>query len=250
MTAPGCLDPTNCPVPSPTPELLRSIRTHPVEAGEEFFTAFHTGHPGIFNDSGRGDTRFAPVGDRAGVSVPTLYGSGSQTAALLETIFHDVHASVTPRLITKLSLSRRGLARLTFPGRVTLIDLRSPALLEMGIPESQLTTTAAAHYPCTREWASALLDRGVGQTRPVGIVWQSRVAGLARSDSPLFEDLLWGPTAEVFILFGRTRADTAPGRVPIDQAVWSPDIQFNDLSAPDAIGIVAAVAAQIDAVLV
>ena len=75
MTAPGCLDASRCPVAKPRPDLLRSVHSHAIEAGTAFFTAYRPAHPDLFNASGRGSTRFAPVTDASGANVPTLYGS-------------------------------------------------------------------------------------------------------------------------------------------------------------------------------
>jgi hypothetical protein len=250
VTAPGCPDPATCPVPDPTPARLRSLHTHVLEAGTTFFTAYRTAHPDLFNASGHGSTRFAPVTDATGSNVPTIYGSASQTAALLETVFHDVHASVRPRLITSMALRERGLLRLTLPHRIVLFDLRDEALARMGLLRHQLTTTTAAHYVCTREWASSLLNRGVGRARPVGIVWHSRVAELARLESPLFGDLLRGPTTEVFVLFGGDIALDRAGRVLIGRAVYAPAVISPDLTTPAALPLVAAISRELDAILV
>jgi hypothetical protein len=225
------------------------MRTHAIEAGSSFFSAFRTAHPDLFNASGRGSTRFAPVTDTRGADVPTLYGSASQTAALLETVFHDVHAGVRPRLITNMALRERGLVRLTTPERIVLFDLRDEALATMGLRRHQLTTTTAAHYACTQRWASALLDRGIGRARPAGIVWHSRVAELARLESPLFGDLLRGPTAEAFVVFGEGPVADASGRVSTGAARYLPAVVASDLMAATALPLVAAIARELDATL-
>ncbi len=220
-----------------------------MEAGSPFFSAYRTAYPELFNASGRGSTRFAPLADVVGTNVPTLYGSASLTAALLETVFHDVHAGVRPRLITSMVLRERGLVHLTTPERIVLFDLRDEALATMGLLRHQLTTTTAAHYVCTREWASALLDRGIGRAHPAGIVWHSRVAELARLESSLLGDFLRGPTAEVFVLFGEGAVADAPGRVSPDSARYSPAVVAPDLMAVTALPLVAAIARELDATL-
>lgn len=250
MTAPGCLAPDRCPVPDPRASALRSLHTRALEAGTPFFTAYRPAHGDLFNASGSGSTRFAPLADASGAIVPTLYGSASQTAALLETAFHDIHAAVRPRVITTMALRERALARLTLTERLVLFDLRDETLPAMGLVRNQITSTTAAHYACTQEWASALLDRGVGRAHPAGIVWHSRVAELARLDSPLFADLLRGPTAEVFVLFGEGPSAGSAGRVPTDPARYAPVVISPELTTPAALPLVAAVARELDATLV
>jgi len=149
-----------------------------------------------------------------------------------------------------MALRERGLVRLTMPERIVLFDLRDEALATMGLLRHQLATTTPAHYACTQEWASALLDRGIGRARPAGIVWHSRVAEIARLESPLFGDLLRGPTAEVFVLFGEGPAADVLGRVSTDSARYSAAVVASHLMAATALPLVAAIARELDATLV
>jgi len=98
----------------------------------------------------------------------------SQTVALLETVFHDVHASVGSRLITHMDLVGRNLVDFGLSERLVLYDLTDDALGRLDLQRDQLVSTTAAHYPCTREWAEALHARkGPGGSRPVGLLWNS-----------------------------------------------------------------------------
>lgn len=116
MTAPTCPQPRSCPVPEPSGVALRRLRTVSLAEGARFFTAFSTADwPAVFNGSGRGDTRFAPFRDETGAVVPTVYGGNSETVALLETVFHNVHQTSGPRLIFRLDLAARGLVPLEIP---------------------------------------------------------------------------------------------------------------------------------------
>ena len=63
---------------------------------------------GAFNDSAKGDTRFAPVTDAKGETVPTLYGGDTRTVVLLETVFHDVQ----DRKSTRLNSSHTDISRM------------------------------------------------------------------------------------------------------------------------------------------
>lgn len=242
MTASDCPDAAACPVPSPSSVNLRHLRTVALEEGEPFFTVFSAGHwPALFNSSGRGQTRFAPLVKSTGAIVPTLYGARTRTAALLETAFHDVHEE-TFRVITFLDLRQRGLAQLSVPERLVLVDLRDAVLDRLGLKRSQLVTSPAAHYRCTTEWSQALYGRRVGAAATVGLLWRSRVAELARQDSPPLADLLPGTSEEVFILFGDRLATT-------DVNAYAPLVESYDLSANASLPLVANIAEQLSATL-
>lgn len=242
MTAEDCPDPSACPVPGPSSVDLRHLRTVALETGERFFTAFSARHwPGLFNSSGIGQTRFAPLVNSTGAVVPTLYGARTRTAALLESVFHDVHEKA-PRNITFLDLRQRGLVGLSVPERLVLVDLRDAVLDKLGVKRSQLVTSPAAHYRCTTQWAKALYGRRVGAAQTVGLLWRSRVAELARRHSPLLADLLPGAPEEVFVLFGDLLATT-------DATAYGPLVESYDLSARSSLPLVANIAEQLGATL-
>ena len=242
MTAPGCHRPGACPVPGPSGVDLRHVRTVALGPGTGYHTASWARHwPSLFNTSGRGDARFSPLPTPKG-PVLTLYGARSQTAALLETVFHDVHGSAS-RVVTRMDLAGRNLVHFELPERLVLYDLRDGALARLALQRRQLVSTSAAHYPCTREWAEVLHGRrGVGSARPVGIVWHSRVAELAKAGSALLGDLLQGQNEEVFVLFG--------DRLPtVDRGPYSATQSVSDLSSRKALPLVTAVAEQLGATL-
>ena len=244
MTAPGCPFPAGCPVPSPSEVDLRHLRTARLEPGQGYYTSsWATYWPALFNASGRGNSRFSPL-TADGAVVPTLYGAQSQTAALLETVFHDVHASSGPRrLITHGNLTGRNLVDFELLDTLVLWDLRDGALESLGLQRSQLVSTTAAHYPCTRQWAEVLHARkGRGRAQPAGLLWGSRVAELAGGDSVLLADLLPGRPAEVFMLFGDRVATTDPAQYYATQ-------RYDNLLSRDALSFVAVVAELLGATL-
>jgi RES domain len=241
VTAARCRAPASCPVPGPASSDLRRLRTYPLAAGSEFFASFRSSYGPSFNASGEGDARFSPFRDTSGGIVPTLYGGKSRTVALLETVFHDIHESY-PRLVTRKSLVDRGLARLVTPERYVLVDLRDDALVDLGLDRRQLVSTTPAHYPCTQQWAEAIHGRRVGSARPVGLIWGSRIAELARADTPLLNDLLQGDRGEAFVFFGDLVGTVAPEH-------YRPHIEEFDLSAPGSRGLMTLVAEQLGAVL-
>lgn len=197
MTASACRSPASCPVPAPDAVDLRRLRLAHLEPGRLLDRVFLTSHGVLeFNASGRGDTRFAPLGGKA-----HLYAGDTRTVALLETVFHNVHQS-TPRLIyAATDLAGRSLGRMRVEARIPLVDLRNGALERLGLHRSQLTATTAAHHPCTRAWAEALVGRKTGGITPRGLLWDSRVAELAGADSLLLADLMEGPTSEACVLY-------------------------------------------------
>lgn len=242
MTAPGCLDPASCQVPNPGDVDLRRLRLCRLPAGVVFHTAYRRAHwPTLFNASGPGSARFSPIAV-GGTTVPTLYGAATQTVALLESCFHGVHERATKIVSEPLDLAPRGLVAISAPTLLPLIDLSNDALAHLGLTRAQLVATTPEHYACTREWAVTLHGRRIGGVTPVGLLWQSRIAELARADSLLLRDLLSIASA-VFVLFG--------DRAPTDPAAWSPgDPHFDDLTIGDGRLLAEQVAEQLGAVIV
>lgn len=242
MTAIGCPDPEHCPVPGPRTVDLHGLRTVRIGAGRAFHTAYRRQRwPELFNASSSSDARFSPLSGEGSI-VPTLYLAATQTVALLETTFHDVHAS-TERLISEsLQLRTRGLVTVSSPVPLSFIDLRDDALARLGLTRAGLVATTPDHYPCTRDWAVELHARRVGRVRPAGILWRSRIAELAAGDSLLLGDLLV-PGSDVCVVFG--------DRVPTNAAWWEPgDPHYPDLSSGQGRLLAEQIAEQLGAVIV
>lgn len=177
----------------------------------------------------KGDTRFAPIDE-----VAHVYLARTTFAALLESAFHDA-APPAPRL-PEAVIAPWSEADVVLTADVRLIDLRDPALAELGLDRSQLTATTAAHYPCTRAWAQRLHGRHVGGQPTHGLVWHSRQLELhtrAAAQRPALTELLdqhpaevavvWFPPASAELLApgtgGLGRLDTAAGRAYVDDAI-------------------------------
>lgn len=242
MTAPGCPDPTGCPVPDPHDAELRRLRLLPLRTGTTLHTAYARRRwPALFNDSGLGNARFSPLSSD-GTVVPTIYCAATQTVALLETAFHDVHQTGTRIISAPLRLATRGVVALTAPSSMGLIDLTDEGLNRIGLRREQLVSTTPRHYPCTREWATALHARRVGGVAPSGLIWRSRIAELASGDSPLLHDLL-SVAGDVCLLFG--------DRVPTDPDAWAPgEPHYDDLTSGDGRLLAEQIAEQLGAVIV
>ncbi len=242
MTATGCLDPANCPVPDPEETDLRRLKLARLPDGSTLQTSYGRRHwPAIFNTSGSGNARFSPL-VVGGAVIPTMYAAATQTVALLETSFHDVHQTGTRIISEPLQLAPRGLVALTAPEPLSLIDLTDAGLAGVGLTRGQLIATTPEHYPCTREWAIRLHRRRIGNVVPVGILWRSRIAELAGGDSLLFRDLL-PLVSNVCVLFG-DRVTTSPPD-------WHPgDPHYEDLSRGDGPLLAEQIAEQLGAVVV
>jgi hypothetical protein len=171
-----------------------------------------------------------------------MYAARSQTVALLETAFHDVHEAGLRLISERTQLETRGLVAITVPHELRLADMTDAGLERVGLTRGQLVATTPAHYPCTREWAAALHGRTFGGQPALGLLWRSRVAELAQADSLLFADLL-ELAADVCVLFG--------DRVVTEAAEWQPgDPRYDDLSTGDGRLLAEQVAEQLGAVIV
>lgn len=189
---------TDCPVPVPTSDVLRHLRTVTWRAG----LALRRGHQRIHPNPTElvpavGDSRFAPLTNVRHVCV-----ARTTFAALLESTFHDA-APPFPRL-PEVVLSRWDEAEVMLTADVRLIDLRDTVLDDLDLDRKQLTATSAAHYPCTREWSRQLHGRHVGGQPTHGLVWHSRQLELharAARHRPALTELLDQHPAEVAILW-------------------------------------------------
>jgi hypothetical protein len=162
--------------------------------------------------------------------------------ALLETAFHEVHQTAGRLISERVELAPRGLAAITVPSSLPLVDLRDEGLARLGLARSQLVTTTPEHFACTREWAAELHRRRIGPATPVGVLWSSRVAELATADSLLLGDPL-PRSSDVCVLFG--------DRVPTDPAAWEPgDPRFDDLTAGGGRLLAEQISEQLGAVIV
>lgn len=187
----------------------------------------------MFNRSGRGNSRFAPL-----PGVGHVYLAASRTVALLETTFHDVHQDVPRIVYASTDLAGWQMTEVRTTADVRLLDLRDQQLERLGLRRDELVAAPPAHYPCTREWARTLIGRRPGGATPAGLLWNSRVAELAGGDSPLLDDLLNSPSSEVCVIYD---TDVPAG---VLQAVGP---TFNDLSDGHGRLLVEAIAEHIQA---
>ncbi len=111
------------------------------------------------HNPGFGDARFSPFDDPATTGrLPSMYLAATPTAALLETVFHDVH-QLSGRVIYERDLRGKLLAHIQVPVAAVLGDLRDTELDRMGLARTQVVSGPAEHYPCTRRLAVAVLSQ-------------------------------------------------------------------------------------------
>jgi RES domain-containing protein len=213
----ACPDPGSCVVAKALPTLT----TVPLESGRTLYRVYDGKYGYDQHNPGFGDTRFAPIDDPAtGKRLSNMYLGETPATVLLESIFHDVHKAGS-MVIYQKDLVGKLLAHMTVPDDATLGDLRDPALDKLGLTRSQVASSPAEHYPCTRKLAIAAL--GQSHTPPLqGLIWHSRQAELAKA-----------PAQEVIVLFGERYKTTVgswklvapglenlyagPGRVRVDE---------------------------------
>jgi hypothetical protein len=190
-----CPNPKACPIAATLP-LLTTVTLEP----DRFLYRVYDGTWGYdeFNPGLRGDSRFAPIDDPAtGTRLPSMYLGETPTAVLLETVFHDVHEE--GRIVYEEHLHEKLLAHIQAPASATLGDLRDPQLDKLGLKRSQIVSSPAEHYPCTRRLAIAALAQS--HDPPLqGLIWYSRQAELGGK-----------PADEVIVVFGNERYPSKRG---------------------------------------
>jgi len=204
-----CPDPPGCPVRPALP--LAELRVVVLDGGVPLFRCYDGTYGYDETNPGYGDARFSPFDDATGARVPVLYAAQTPAAALLETVFHDVHHDAA-RVIYGACLVEQLLAHVALPAPLTVVDLRDPELARLAITRAELVSTPAEHYPCTRRLARAVHGARIGHTvRAQGLLWHSRQAELA------------GGVAEVLVVFGdryTTTRGSWPRRPPGSQNLW------------------------------
>jgi hypothetical protein len=191
-----CPDPGGCPVAVTLPRL----HTTSLRAGTAWYRVYNATWGYDEHNPGYGDARFSPIDDPAGGGrLPSMYLAATPAAALLETVFHDVHHD-SGRIIYERNLRGMLLAHARAPALATLADLRDPELARLGLRREQVVSSDAEHYPCTRRLAVATLAQAHGRRNVHGLIWHSRQAELAGQEP-----------VEVMVLYGGSRYSATRG---------------------------------------
>jgi hypothetical protein len=145
------------------------------------------------HNPGFGDARFSPFDHPDDKHrIPSMYLAATQPAALLETVFHDVHHD-SSRTIYERDLRGKLLACIEVPISARLGDLRDPELVRLHLARDQIASSPAEHYPCTRSLAVDALRQSHSGGPIQGLIWHSRQAELGGQQS-----------TEVAVIFGDT----------------------------------------------
>jgi hypothetical protein len=194
----SCPNPRACPIAKALPQLETATLSR-----DRFLYRVYDGTWGYdeFNPGLGGDSRFAPIDDPVtGQRLHSMYLGETPTTVLLETVFHDVHEA--GRIVYAEHLHEKLLAHIQPPTDAVLGDLRDPALASLGLSRSQVVSSSAEHYPCTRRLAIEAL--GQPHDPPLhGLIWHSRQVELGGR-----------PAEEVIVLYGN-------GRYPTRRGSWS-----------------------------
>lgn len=124
-----------------------------------------------FNPCKGGQTRFAPILDRSGNCVPSLYAGATSRAAFHESIFHDIPATARTKTVRLQDILRIMHSQLKTLRKLKLVQLRSASLGAWGISRRELIESNAKLYHQTVLWAQE-----IHRSFPAadGIVWTSR----------------------------------------------------------------------------
>jgi hypothetical protein len=152
-----------------------------------------------FNTSTKGNARFSPITDDAGVLIPTLYAGTTLDCALMETIFHDVPFKAGFKPFSKLKIDGKVHSVLLPTEDLRLIDLSTVALHKLGVKRTQLIDTTKAHYTATRRWAQALYTQF---PEAQGLRW------ISRQDDQAHAVMLFGTRVMPFGLGGANTSES------------------------------------------
>lgn len=156
-------------LPTP-PTSLSSPNTEILKAREELVRIHLTAYePSAFNPCGGSPTRFAPINDRYGACVPSLYATTNIEAAAFETIFHDV----LPGPLASVSGSMLGLRSasvLRLKRDLNIARLHAPDLRKWGLKPKDLSAAPSSEYDGTARWAEAIHHQFSDVD---GLVWTS-----------------------------------------------------------------------------
>lgn len=216
-----CPDPDGCPVVADLPPL----RTVSLARGTSWYRVYDATWGYDEHNPGFGDARFSPIDDpKTAQRLPSLYLAATPTAALLETVFHDVHQS-SDRIVYERSLRGKLLAHVQVPAIAALADMRDDELQRLDVRRDTVVSSPAEHYCCTRRLAVSILGRS--RTRLHGLIWHSRQAELAHR-APTEVAVLYGPPRYSaqrgsWKLFGPGASSLydGPGRLLVDEIAES-----------------------------
>lgn len=123
---------------------------------------------------GKGKSRFSPVNNRDGESIPTLYGGENLPVAVMETVLHDLPTPCDNAPVELSSLDNLVRSQIVPKESIQLVDLNPRFMKKHGITQSELLGSCADNYPETRKWAEKIHE---DNPEAQGIQWASRQHG-------------------------------------------------------------------------
>lgn len=115
-------------------------------------------------------TRFAPINNSAGATVPSLYASNALRAAIHETIFHDIIAGCNVRTVPLAAVKKKTHSKMSTLRDLCLVELRNVPLNRWGISRRDLISSSPDSFDRTVLWAEAI-HRDIPEAD--GLVWTS-----------------------------------------------------------------------------
>ena len=116
-------------------------------------------------------TRFAPIRDRDGACVPSLYVATTEEAAVFASIFHDIEASAAFKTVRLDVVTGRSLSEVAPKRDLRLVALFGPDLKAWGRTRTDLIDTPKSTYGQTAMWAQAIHAAYLDAD---GLAWTSR----------------------------------------------------------------------------
>jgi hypothetical protein len=114
--------------------------------------------PAQFRSGPDGNARFSPIRSSDGGAIPTWYGARTLSCAMTETVLHDVPAPPDEYIldVERLRDADIRVSRVRCRRALTMVDLSSKGLKQIGLHRRDLVDTPVGDYPRTREWALRL----------------------------------------------------------------------------------------------
>ncbi|WP_413727693.1 RES family NAD+ phosphorylase [Sodalis sp. RH19] len=135
-------------------------------------------HPSQFGatefNPGKGKSRFSPIIDSEGNSIPTLYGGENLPVALMETVLHDLPSPCEDAPVELSTLDQLARSQISSKKDIQLVDLNPRFMKKNGITQGDLLGSSADNYPETRRWAEKIHG---DNPKAQGLQWPSKQHG-------------------------------------------------------------------------
>lgn len=214
---------TTCP-PAPVTAADLDAKLKSLPAGT-LFVRFHSpdysasafnSHLGKDMTVATDGARFSPFTNSAGTNVPTLYCGSTDTAAALESVFHDVPHAPDPEY-PRSKLKKFVLSRFKSTRDINVFVLINSQLRQVAVDgrtesldEAEIIHSSPAQYPLTRGWAQHF-HRSIDDLD--GLAWRPRLGGEGESYiffGPQFENM------DFILVDDRIAIDTGTGQALIE----------------------------------